>query len=313
MPNWHEIGQELGITGSTFDVVRRKYLKMLSEHTGRNTIIYYSGWLQKTGLNSGIEINDSDKNGFMTTIDELDRNKGLDLILHTPGGDIAATESIVDYLHNIFGTDIRAIIPQLAMSAGTMIACAAKEIIMGKQSNLGPIDPQYFGMSAHGVLEEFHRAYCEIQEATEASMENPNNSKIASKVQAKLAVWQPIIAKYNPTLIGECEKAIDWSQSMVREWLSNNMFQGSTNKDIIIKKILNELEDHSISKTHGRHLSKNKCKSIGLKITDLENDSVLQDLVLSVHHASIHTLTSTNAFKIIENQNGIASIQLLPR
>ena len=33
---------------------------------------------------------------------ELDVEKGLDLILHTPGGDVAATESIIDYLNNIF-------------------------------------------------------------------------------------------------------------------------------------------------------------------------------------------------------------------
>lgn len=73
----------------------------------------------------------------MTVIHQLDRNKGLDLILHTPGGDTAATESIVDYLHNMFGNNIRAIVPQLAMSAGTMIACSCKEIIMGLQSSLG--------------------------------------------------------------------------------------------------------------------------------------------------------------------------------
>lgn len=312
MPNWHEIGQELGISGSTFDIVRRRYLKKLSDYTQRNTIIYYSGWLQKNGI-SGIEINDSDKNGFMTAIDGLDRDRGLDLILHTPGGDIAATESIVDYIHNMFGTDIRAIIPQLAMSAGTMIACAAKEIIMGKQSSLGPIDPQYFGMSAHGILEEFNRAYTEIQDAYNLSLSNPDDTKLASDVQAKLAVWQPIIAKYNPTLIGECEKALDWSKSMVQEWLSNNMFQTVENREHIIENILNELEDHSISKSHGRHLSKAKCKNIGLNIVDLEADAQLQDLVLSVHHASVHTLTGTNAFKIIENQNGIASIQLSHR
>ena len=312
MPNWHEIGQELGISGSTFDIVRRRYLKKLSDYTQRNTIIYYSGWLQKNGIN-GIEINDSDKNGFMTAIDGLDRDRGLDLILHTPGGDIAATESIVDYIHNMFGTDIRAIIPQLAMSAGTMIACAAKEIIMGKQSSLGPIDPQYFGMSAHGILEEFNRAYTEIQDAYNLSLSNPDDTKLASDVQAKLAVWQPIIAKYNPTLIGECEKALDWSKSMVQEWLSNNMFQAVENREHIIENILNELEDHSISKSHGRHLSKAKCKNIGLNIVDLEADAQLQDLVLSVHHASVHTLTGTNAFKIIENQNGIASIQLSHR
>jgi len=36
----------------------------------------------------------------------------------------------------MFGTNIRAIVPQLAMSAGTMIALSCKEIVMGKQSNL---------------------------------------------------------------------------------------------------------------------------------------------------------------------------------
>ena len=117
--------------------------------------------------------------------------EGLDLILHTPGGETAATESIVHYLYSMFGTNIRAIVPQLSMSAGTMIACACKEIIMGKQSSLGPIDPQFGNLPAHGIIEEFRRAYNEIKS-------DPS----------KIPLWQPIIAKYHPTLIGECEKAI---------------------------------------------------------------------------------------------------------
>ena len=48
----------------------------------------------------------------MLTINKLDRTKGLDLILHTPGGDIAATESLVDYLYSMYGKDIRVIVPQ---------------------------------------------------------------------------------------------------------------------------------------------------------------------------------------------------------
>ena len=109
MPNWHDILYELQETGSRFDVIRRKYLKKLQNITKRNIIIYYSGWLQKPGFAISA-VNDSDKNGFMTVIHKLDRSKGLDLILHTPGGESAATESLVDYLHEMFGTDIRAII-----------------------------------------------------------------------------------------------------------------------------------------------------------------------------------------------------------
>jgi membrane-bound ClpP family serine protease len=136
----------------------------------------------------------------MTTINKLDVSKGLDLILHTPGGDTAATESIVDYLWQIFQGDIRCFVPQMAMSAGTMIACSCKEIWMGKQSSLGPVDPQFGGIPAHGVLEEFTRAYNEM-------VNDPRT----------IPVWQPVIAKYGPTFIGECDKAVKWSTSLVKD------------------------------------------------------------------------------------------------
>ena len=67
--------------------------------------------------------------------------KELDLILHSPGGSLEAAEQIVTYLRSKYD-NIRAIVPQNAMSAATMIACACDEIMMGKHSALGPIDPQ---------------------------------------------------------------------------------------------------------------------------------------------------------------------------
>jgi ATP-dependent protease ClpP protease subunit len=292
MPNWHEILYEISKEGSTHDIIRRKYLKALHEKTCRNVIIYYSGWLQKPTI-QGTDLNDADKNGFMTVIHRLNRSKGLDLVLHTPGGETAATESLVDYIRSMFGTDVRAIIPQLALSAGTMIACACNEIIMGKQSSLGPIDPQFRGIPAHGVVEEFIRAHQEI-----------------SVDQTKIYVWQPIIAKYQPAFIGECEKAINWSNEIVKDWLLTGMLKRRRNKEQIADKIIEELSDHALTKSHARHLSIKRCKSIGLNVTPLEKDPELQDAVLSVHHACIHTLSGTNAYKIIENHDGIAFIQV---
>jgi len=239
-------------------------------------------------------INDADKNGFMTTIHKLDRTKGLDLVLHTPGGDTAATESLVDYLRSMFGTNIRAIIPQIALSAGTMIALACKEIVMGKHSSLGPIDPQIGGLPAHGIIEEFNRAAKEI-----------------SKDQSKVPLWQPIIAKYTPTLIGECEKAIDWATKMVKEWLLTGMFAGDDDAEAKANHVIEELSDHALTKSHARHISLDHAKRLGLKIVELESDDELQDAVLSVHHICIQTLTGTPAYKIIENHEGVAFIQLL--
>ncbi|MBN1645019.1 S49 family peptidase [Candidatus Woesearchaeota archaeon] len=292
MTNWNKIHDEIADKSAVHDLTRRKYLKLLSEHTKRNTIIYYSAWLQKPNTSS-LTVNDEDKTGFMSVVDGLNAQKGLDLFLHTPGGDTAATESLVTYLRSIFGKNIRVIVPELAMSAGTMIACASKEIVMGKHSSLGPIDPQYMGIPAHGILEEFKRAAEEIQT-------NP----------AAIHVWQPIIAKYNPTLIGECEKSIKWSEEMVSNWLKDCMFHEEERKDEIINNIIKELGDHSLTKSHARHLSIEKCKEIGLKIVDLESDPELRKLVLAVHHSAIHTLTATLANKIIENHEGTAFIKL---
>lgn len=295
MPDWNELLNEIKASGSTYDIIRRKYLERLNKITERNTIIYYSGWLQKKGLPPQMTgIDDSDKIGFMTTIHGLDRSRGLDLIIHTPGGETAATEAIVDYLRKMFGTNIRAVVPQLALSAGTMMACSCKTILMGKQSSLGPIDPQFKGLPAHGVIEEFQRAYeeCKVD-------------------RAKIPVWQPIIAKYMPTLIGECQKAIAWSEEMVKKWLLTGMLQNEEEADAKADRIIKELGDHALTKSHARHLSATRCAEIGLKIEMMEDHQELQDAILTVHHACIQTLDATPAVKIIENHNGKAYVQQL--
>lgn len=296
MPDWKEMLDEVKASGSIYDKIRRDYLSKLHTQTGRNIIVYYSGWLQKSELRSyglrGFDLSDEDKNGFMSAIHGLDRSLGLDLILHTPGGEIAAAESIVDYLRSMFETNIRAIIPQIAMSAGTMVACSCKEIYMGKHSSLGPIDPQINGIPTHGIIEEFKRAAQDI-----------------GQNQLMIPLWQPIIAKYNPTLIGECEKAIKWSNEIVKDWLTSGMFKGEPEADAKANNIIAELGDHALTKSHNRHISINRAADIGLKVKPLEEKQELQEAVLSVHHACMLTLESTTAIKIIENHNGKAYIK----
>ena len=84
-------------------------------------IFYASSFLQKSYLESSITREDII--GFMDALHGAYTKKGLTLILHTPGGDINAVESIVDYLHAKFGY-IEVIVPYLAMSGGSMISVA---------------------------------------------------------------------------------------------------------------------------------------------------------------------------------------------
>ncbi len=69
------------------------------------------------------------------------KDKPVDLILHTPGGQLHASMQIAKALKN-HNAKTRVIVPHYSMSGGTIIALAAHEIIMDKDASLGPIDPQ---------------------------------------------------------------------------------------------------------------------------------------------------------------------------
>jgi len=296
MPNWSHVLNEIAIeqataTVSPHDVIRRRYLEKLNEHTGRNVIAYYSGYLTKRV--DGTEVNDEDKNGFMLCINELDRTKGLDLILHTPGGDAHATLSLVDYLRSMFGSDMRAIVPQLAMSAGTMMACSCKSIVMGKHSSLGPVDPQFGSIAAANMLAEVKRARQEI-------LENPNASLF----------WNPILSRITPSFLERCELAIEDSNQFLDKTLRDNMLShlDAAPQDEAVNRII-EVFANNIGKAHNTHIPAKQCAELGLTIEELEADQTFQDLVLTLHHCYMHTLSNTPALKIVENHKGRALVK----
>ncbi|MBY8989419.1 MAG: serine protease [Candidatus Lokiarchaeota archaeon] len=315
MPNWSVILTEIQKLAenlknkeppskkSPFDIIRRKYLKLLNKKTTRNTILYASNWTQPGEIPLNLlMVNDKDMQGFMTVIHGL-KGENLDIILHTSGGSPTATEALVTYLRSKFKY-IRVIIPHAAMSAGTMLACSADEIIMGKNSFIGPTDPQIIyqtldriGASpAHSILDQFEKA-------KEDCIENPRN----------IGVWMPIIRGYGPSLLVECENSIRLSKELVENWLKKYMFKDDNDGDEKAKQISQYLSDHKNFLSHDRHIGIEEAKGLGLKISNLEDDQILQDLVLSVYHATTHTFGGTGAVKIIENHEGVAFINQVKR
>jgi ClpP class serine protease len=299
MPDWGQVLTEINNLKSegtqkqhqAVDIVRRNYLEQLYNYTHRNIIAYYSGWLSKPDI-SQTDIDDEDKNGFMMACHDIDKKAGLDLILHSPGGSLAATQSIVDYLHQMFGNNIRAIIPQIAMSAGTMIACSCREILMGKHSNLGPIDPHLSGVPAYGVIQEFKQACREVKN-------DPD----------KTPIWQAIIGQYRPTFLRQCKYAIDWSNAFVKHELESVMFENDKDAGDKAGDIVRKLTDYRGNKTHNRHIHYDELHNMGLNVALIEDDPKLQDLILTVHHCYMHSIMNTPAFKMIENHRGSALVK----
>lgn len=260
---------------------KTEFIQRLSEITNRNTILYFSAFMHKP-KNPEIIINDKDINALMENVHKLDKEKGLDIILHTPGGDLAATEQIIYYLKSYFNSDIRAIVPQMAMSAGSLIAVSCKSIIMGRQSCIGPFDPQLNGVPCQSVLREFKKAIADVEQRP-----------------ASLGLWQTIISKLNPTFITLCEQADELSEELTEKILSDKGLDRSKKEKI--KKVFSK-NDHS--KTHSRHIDRTQCKKAGLSIIDLEDEQEVQDLVLGIHHCCMILGEQSNIVKIVENNIG---------
>ena len=150
MPNWSQLIDALErppadkAPGKFIRSESLKHLQNIGRLRGNRHVIFYgSAFLQKPQAPPDrLQITHEDVNAFMSVMYGMTWTKQLTLLLHTPGGVTNAAETIVAYLRSQF-TDIEVIIPTYAMSAGTMISLAANRIVMGRQSQLGPIDPQF--------------------------------------------------------------------------------------------------------------------------------------------------------------------------
>ncbi len=292
MNSWSELNNEYnqavvsgGSEKSGYNhILQRKsqFIQDLSALTGRNTILYFSAFLNQGKSTINTDINDKDINAFMETIRGTDKNKGLDLILHTPGGEIGATEQIISYLKSYYGEDIRAIVPQMAMSAGSMIAVSCKSIMMGRQSCIGPFDPQLGGIACQSMLREYNYAVKEV-------MNNP----------ASLGLWQVMFSRLTPTFLTRCQQANELVDKLADKILSGKGLSQNTIEDIKTK-----FSQNDDTKIHNRHIDREECSKVGLVIEELERDQNIQDLVLGIHHCCMILADKTNLDKIVENNIG---------
>jgi Serine dehydrogenase proteinase len=317
MPTWGELLQELAKlqgnaaqqaqalgpptpgTPSPHDILRRKYLKRLSERTGRATIVYATAWQEnKPNVTSAdVSVHIGDVQGFMEAVSNVSEHE-LDLFLHSPGGFPEAADSIMKYLRTRFD-HIRAVVPLAAMSAATMMALACDEVVMGAHSQLGPIDPQLTistpegprSAPAQAIIDQFERAKRECQ--------NPAN----------IAAWLPILRSYAPGLLASCDNGRVLAEQLVSESLGRYMFAADTDAAAKAEAAAKWFADFTEFRSHGLRVGRDDARQQKIKVIDLEADDELQDAMLSVHHAFNHTLAGTGAFKIIENHHGRAFVQ----
>ena len=301
MASWSELLESLkGQQDSTWlEKKLKSRLEAISKHRNGSIVIFYaSSFLQKAGANN-VSISREDINGFMNALYEAPTDKGIVLMLHTPGGDPNAVESIVEYLHAKFSR-MEVIVPYLAMSGGAMISLAGDLLVLGKHSQLGPIDPQLVignkTHSARAIQEGFNKAREDIE----------SDIRLAH-------LWAPILQNMGPSLVLDADKALSYSKELVLRWLNNRMFKGILDKKEREKKA-NQIaayfnaEDtgggHGRIHVHGQRIGTDKLEELGLEIEYLEQDQCLQDDVLTAYHLMTLIFEMSPSLKFIASNYG---------
>lgn len=307
MAVWNEVLAEFnGITDLQARIewlnsqMQARLVNISTHRAGNNVLLYGSAFLQKPeSPGQYIAITGEDLNGLMPVIHGMDWSKGLSLVLHTPGGVTNAAETIVDYLRSKFPS-IEVIVPTYAMSAGTMISLASELVVLGRQSQLGPIDPQ-MGVggrfiSCRAVVEQFERAKLEIVGDPAKGLEGD---------LSMAHVWAPVLGTIGPALLQEAQNALDYSERMVATWLSKYMFKADGSNAVAKgQAVAMHFNDAATHLSHGRRIDRKEAKDHGVNVEELEGDQVLQEDVLTLYHLMTIAFENTTATKIIEGTGG---------
>lgn len=233
----------------------------------------------------------------------------LAMMLETPGGYIEVTQRIADTLRRHY-KHVEFIVPDYAMSAGTILVMSGDVIRMDYFSVLGPIDPQVTrpgsdnSVPALGYLAQYERL-----------IEKSRNGTLTTAEMAFL------IEKFDPAELYSYEQARDLSITLLKEWLVKYKFKDWKKTETHHKKVTLEikrkraediarkLNDTKKWHSHGRGINKDILqRDLKLRIDDFAEDKNLNSCVRSYHRlmndymsrrghaAAIHTVQQYRGF-----------------
>ena len=215
--------------------------------------------------------------------DIANKRNNLLVILETNGGSIETTERISDVFRHHYKVEVSFLIPNAAMSAGTILVLSGDNIYMDYYSILGPIDPQVGNqhgqyVPALGYLEKYDQL-----------VKKSNKGGLS---QAELAF---LIEKFDPAELHRFEQAREHSVDLLEKWLVNYKFKNwkvTRSRKIPVtpkmkanraKEIAKKLNDTKLWRSHGRGLSISVFNNdLNLLIDDFGTDPALAGLKDSV-------------------------------
>lgn len=230
--------------------------------------------------------------------DTVKRDK-LYVILTTLGGSAEVVERYVNILRYHY-QEVNFIVPDYAYSAGTIFCMSGDSIMMDYISVLGPIDPQVPNkdnkyVAALGYLDKINEF---IAKAANGTLTN-----------AEL-IW---LKELDLGEIRSFEQARDLTTDLLTKWLANYKFKNwihHKNNTLVTPeekqsravKIATELSNNKKWKSHGKGISIEELRALGLKIEDYGEDSHLRSLIRDYYNAMDEYVRMKNINIFIQNR-----------
>lgn len=275
----------------TIKEVLRERLERLEQHFKADVVFYFG------------EIHPSLAKNFRDFIEDLSSQKTkrdtLTIFLNTPGGSAETVEKMVNIIRFHY-KHVHFVVPDFAMSAGTIFCMSGNKIFMDYSSSLGPIDPQVFNgkewVPALGYLDQVERL-----------LEKARNNQLT---QAEFLILQSL----DLATLSRYEQARNLTVTLLKKWLVDYKFadweKHRTNPDKKGKpvtaqekqeraeKIAKDLGDNKLWHSHGRMIDAFTLREIlRLDIEDYSKNLELRAMIRSYNDLLIEYIRRSN-FKI---------------
>lgn len=263
-------------------------LKKLETETQLDCVCFYGPILY------GVE-----KTFNQALIQTNNRRDGLAIILDTPGGVVEVAERLVQCSRHFY-KEVVFIIPNQAMSAGTVFAMSGDKIMMNHYSVLGPIDPQ---IQKEGKLIPALSYLSEYEGLVDKSRQGLLTT-------AEYALLQ----KFDLGELHTFKQARDLSVELLENWLSTYKFKDwhqTDSRKLTVdaqmrkdraKKIAEELMDHEKWHSHSRCISmKTLVNELNIKIEDYGAKDSLSNCIHGYFDVFVDFLSQKNISNFVHS------------
>lgn len=246
-------------------------IKAIEDHLDADVIFFYGP------IYPSLEKRFRDFIENLKTSDPSGRNR-IAIVLNSPGGSAETVEKMVEIVRYHYG-EVHFIVPDEAMSAGTIFALSGDKILMDYTSSLGPIDPQVHNgkdwVPALGYLDQVEKMI--------------DKSAKGILTDAELVILQNL----DLAMLSRYEQAKNLTITLLKRWLVEYKFRDwtvhSTNpakkgqavtlseKEERAEEIAKILSDNKIWHSHGRKIGVRTLQELlRLQIQDYSSETELR-------------------------------------